>query len=81
MLKLGGRLKVIGMVVDLPERGLLDQGVEVVVLLGQGVLMVLLLDQRVGAVLPLGQGVWIVPKLDQGGSAVVEVVIVDLIEG
>ena len=59
----------------------MDQVVGVVVLLGRGVPIVLLLDQRVGAVLPLGQGVWIVPKLDQGGSAVVEVVIVDLIEG
>ena len=59
MLKLVGRLKETGMVqaIDLPERGLLDQGVGVVVLLGEGVLMVLLVDQVVWVVVLLGEGV------------------------
>lgn len=43
--------------------------------------MVLLLDQRVGVILLLGHGMWTVPQLDQGGSAVLEVMVVDLIEG
>ena len=76
MMKLGRALKVIRMAVDLFVRG-------VVALIGaKGVIDTMIdLIEGVGVVLLQGQGVQIVLLLDWGGLAVVELAVVDLIEG